>query len=105
MPRIEVPPGEPMSNVQFKAEVETASIMAALRDDEITRADVYAHEEVRAESFMLAGNGPSVWVWFVYDSTGDFDHVYIEYADSEGTAIAMIPRHLWTRLRIALEVK
>lgn len=62
---------------------------------------VYVYAKHRAEKFMVAGSGPSAWVWFLFTDEGDIDHAYLEYADGH-LALLPIPIHLRDRLLQAL---
>lgn len=68
----------------------------------ITDGYTYDHQRLHAESFMLAGGGPSAWAWFVFREDATIDHSYVEYVNSQGTALIPIPRHLEDALLIEL---
>lgn len=67
------------------------------------RGYTFAHSQVQAESFMLAGSGPAAWAWFVYDEDGEVDHAYFEYCTWDERALVPIPSHLWGTLLKALK--
>lgn len=52
----------------------------------------YSSDTNTVETFMLAGNGPSAWAHFVI-ADDEVEHAYIEYADSGGTVLVLIPAH------------
>lgn len=62
---------------------------------------VYDHNEHRAEKFMIAGGGPSGWVWFIFGDEGDIDLAFMEYSDGH-LALLPIPFHLREPLLEAL---
>lgn len=64
---------------------------------------VYDHSKRRAETFMVSGNGPSGWVWFIFTEEGEIDHAYMQYSDGH-TALLPIPFHLEQRLLDALRL-
>jgi hypothetical protein len=71
-------------------------------EPEIGNGYVYAHEIGKWERFMLAGNGPTVYAYFLFDEEGDVDHAYIEYCESTGNALAVVPSHRTDELLSAL---
>lgn len=89
-------------STQQDADKEAELLLQNLDVGEIDEGYHYAHTDNRAESFMIAGNGPSAWVWFVFDTEGAWDHAYIEYVDSEDRAFVEIPHHKIERLYNAL---
>lgn len=63
--------------------------------------EVYDHAKHRAEKFMISGNGPSAWVWFLFGDGADIDHAYLKYSDGR-LALLPIPPHLRDPLLKAL---
>lgn len=61
---------------------------------------VYDFGKYTTETFMVSGNGPTAWVWFVFGDLG-IKHAYIEYDDGH-IALLRIPFHLEVRLLNAL---
>lgn len=73
-------------------------------DDEIGNGTrVFDNNHHRTEKFMVAGNGPSAWVWFVFGDGGGIDHAYMEYSDGH-LALLPIPFHLQDILLNALRI-
>lgn len=88
------------------AERFVATLLVALElpeddDDGIHDGYTYAHERKRTEGFMLAGNGPTAYAWFVFTDDGEIDHAYLEYYDS-AYDVAPIPVPYQEDLLIAL---
>lgn len=54
------------------------------------RAEVYAKSVGRVEMFMIAGNGPTEHVCFVFDEEGDLNHAYLHYTSSGDGAVILL---------------
>lgn len=54
------------------------------------RAEVYGKTVGRVEKYMIAGNGPTEWVCFVFDEEGDLDHAYLHYSSSPDSAVVLL---------------
>lgn len=65
--------------------------------DGIDESYVYTHERGHWERFMLAGNGPTVYAYFVFRAREarepeEVDHAYVEYCDFDGSKLAAVPQ-------------
>lgn len=63
----------------------------------------YDTTKQRYESYMVAGNGPSVWVVFLFDDTDDLSDAFVQYHDGEECAYVDVPRDAWTRVLTACQ--
>lgn len=54
------------------------------------RSEVYGKTVGRVEQYMIAGNGPTAYVCFVFDEDGDLDHAYLHYASSGDSAVVLL---------------
>lgn len=57
------------------------------------RAEVYGKTVGRVEKYMIAGNGPTEWVCFVFDEEGDLDHAYLYYASAGDNAVVILGQY------------
>ncbi len=51
------------------------------------RTEVYAKGHGRVERYLIAGGGPTEYLYFVFDEDGDLDHAYLRYSSTGDIAI------------------
>jgi hypothetical protein len=77
-------------NLRVRAVTFAKGVIADFENDEITPDSGYVYGVGRqhAETFMLAGNGPTAHAVFLFDN-GEVDTGYIEYTESTGEIVRL----------------
>lgn len=100
--REEASMGADGSTIEDEAHKFLAAVMAGV-DDPQESGRVYASEQGRWRSYMLAGNGPTVWVHALFGNANtELGLCFLTYSEWSSAAI-LIPDHFARHLILALE--
>lgn len=56
----------------------------------------------KAERYMVCGNGPTAYLYFIFDDDGDIDHAYLEFSTGDGRTVhSLVSSHKYSALLIA----
>jgi len=84
------PTGAPRKvSVQPEAEAALQDVLALLKTNEVEH---YGVDKYQAMRFMLAGNGPTVFITFLVDDDGDMRSAFLSYSSAPATAHVEIPQ-------------
>lgn len=77
---------------------EARNLLLNLLDDDGTLygngTGTYEERQVKAERHTIALNGPTAYVWLLFDEERDLDHAFIEvWSGGEGPRLLPIPRN------------